>query len=157
MTALAWILISCEPGRERDVYLQLLDMPVVSEVSVVYGELDLVARIDFESEKEMSRTLIEDMRHVEGIRKTETLIAVEVLAMAVGFVLITTEPGKEISVREKVADIDCVKGIWVVFGSFDCFVKVEADEESDLTEAIVQGIRSVPGIIDTRTLIGAEI
>ncbi|MBN28585.1 MAG: AsnC family transcriptional regulator [Euryarchaeota archaeon] len=78
MTSLAWILISCEPGRERDVYLQLLDMPVVSEVSVVYGELDLVARIDFESEKEMSRTLIEDMRHVEGIRKTETLIAVEV-------------------------------------------------------------------------------
>ncbi|MBN28586.1 MAG: AsnC family transcriptional regulator [Euryarchaeota archaeon] len=77
--------------------------------------------------------------------------------MAVGFVLITTEPGKEISVREKVAEIDCVKGIWVVFGSFDCFVKVEADEESDLTEAIVQGIRSVPGIIDTRTLIGAEI
>ena len=77
--------------------------------------------------------------------------------MAVGFVLITTEPGMEVSVREKVAEIDCVKGIWVVFGSFDCFVKVEADEESDLTEAIVQGIRSVPGIIDTRTLIGAEI
>jgi len=78
MTSLAWILISCEPGRERDVYLQLLDMPVVSEVSVVYGELDLVARIDFESEKQMSKTLIEEMRHVEGIRKTETLIAVEV-------------------------------------------------------------------------------
>ena len=78
MTSLAWILISCEPGRERDVYLHLLDMPVVSEVSVVYGELDLVARIDFESEKEMSKTLIEDMRHVEGVRKTEPLIAVEV-------------------------------------------------------------------------------
>jgi len=77
--------------------------------------------------------------------------------MAVGFVLITTEPGKEVSVREKVAEIDCVKGIWVVFGNFDCFVKVEADEESDLTEAIVKGIRSVPGIVDTRTLIGAEI
>ncbi len=78
MTSLAWILISCEPGRERDVYLQLLEMSAVSEVSVVYGDLDLVARIDFESEKEMSRTLIEEMRHVEGVRKTETLIAVEV-------------------------------------------------------------------------------
>ena len=76
--ALAWILISCSPGRERDVYLQLLEMGSVTEVSVVYGELDLVARIDFDSEKEMSRTLIEDMRHVEGVRKTETLIAVEV-------------------------------------------------------------------------------
>jgi DNA-binding Lrp family transcriptional regulator len=78
MTSLAWILISCDPGRERDVYLQLLDIPVVSEVSIVYGELDLVARIDFESEKQMSKILIEEMRNVKGIRKTETLIAVEV-------------------------------------------------------------------------------
>ena len=78
MSSLAWILISCEPGRERDVYQQLLQIPAISEVSVVYGELDLVARIDFESEKEMSKSLIGEMRHVEGIRKTETLIAVEV-------------------------------------------------------------------------------
>ena len=76
--SLAWVLISCMPGREQDVYLQLLDIPSVSEVSVVFGELDLVARIDFESEKEMSRAVIEDMRHVDGILKTETLIAVEV-------------------------------------------------------------------------------
>ena len=78
MSSLAWILISCEPGRERDVYQQLLQISAISEVSVVYGELDLVARIDFESEKEMSKSLIGEMRHVEGIRKTETLIAVEV-------------------------------------------------------------------------------
>ena len=77
--------------------------------------------------------------------------------MAVGFVLITTEPGKEMSVREKVSEIDCVKGIWVVFGNFDCFVKVEADDDSKLTEAIVKGIRKVPGIVETRTLVGAEI
>ena len=60
------------------MYRHLLSMSAVSEVSVVYGELDLVARIDFESEIEMSKTLIGEMRHVEGIRKTETLIAVEV-------------------------------------------------------------------------------
>ena len=75
---LAWVLISCEPGRERDVYVHLLSMPTVSEVSVVYGELDLVARIDFNDEKEMAKTLIVDMWTVGGIRKTETLIAVEV-------------------------------------------------------------------------------
>ena len=60
------------------MYVLLLSMPTVSEVSVVYGELDLVARIDFDDEKEMSKTLIVEMRTVEGIRKTETLIAVEV-------------------------------------------------------------------------------
>ena len=75
---MAWVLISCEPGRERDVYVHLLSMPTVSEVSVVYGELDLVARIDFDDEKEMAKTLIVEMRTVEGIRKTETLTAVEV-------------------------------------------------------------------------------
>ena len=75
---LAWVLISCAPGCERDVYVHLLSMPTVSEVSVVYGELDLVARIDFNDEKEMAKTLIVDMRTVGGIRKTETLIAVEV-------------------------------------------------------------------------------
>ena len=75
---LAWVLISCEPGRERDVYVHLLSMPTVSEVSVVYGELDLVARIDFDDEKEMAKTLIVEMRTVEGIRKTETLSSVEV-------------------------------------------------------------------------------
>ena len=74
---MAWVLISCEPGRERDVYVHLLSMPTVSEVSVVYGELDLVARIDFNDEKEMAKTLIVDMRTVGGIRKTETLIAGE--------------------------------------------------------------------------------
>ena len=77
--------------------------------------------------------------------------------MAVGFVLITTEPGQEVRVRELVAQVECVKGIWGVFGNFDCFVKVEADDDAELTQAIVNGISSVPGIIDTWTLIGAEI
>jgi len=73
------------------------------------------------------------------------------------FLLLNTMPGEEVQVREQVAQMDCVKGVWVVFGNFDCFVKLEADEEAELTEAIVKGIRSVPGIVDTRTLIGAEI
>tara|TARA_Y100001980_G_C14302686_1_gene129614 strand:- start:131 stop:364 length:234 start_codon:yes stop_codon:yes gene_type:complete len=73
------------------------------------------------------------------------------------FLLLNTMPGEEVQVRESVAQLDCVKGVWVVFGNFDCFVKLEADEEEELTEAIVKGIRNVPGIVDTRTLIGAEI
>ena len=77
--------------------------------------------------------------------------------MAVGYLLLNIAPGKEISVREAVSKLDCVSGIWIVFGSHDCFVKVEADDDSELTETIVKGIRSVSGIVDTRTLIGAEI
>lgn len=77
--------------------------------------------------------------------------------MAVGFVLITTEVGCEIDVREAVGVVEGVVGQWIVFGPHDLFVKIEADDEAELTRCIVQGVRSIPGITETRTLIGAEI
>ena len=36
--------------------------------------------------------------------------------MAVGFVLITTEPGCEIQVRDEVSKLANVSGQWIVFG-----------------------------------------
>ena len=39
----------------------------------------------------------------------------------------------------------------------EIFVKIEAEEESELTRCIIQDIRNIPGISETRTLIGAEI
>ena len=77
--------------------------------------------------------------------------------MAGGFVLITTEGGSEIEVREAGGAIEGVGGRWIVFGPHDLFVKIEADDEAELTRCIVQGVRSIPGITETRTLIGAEI
>ncbi|DAC33331.1 MAG: Lrp/AsnC ligand binding domain-containing protein [Candidatus Thalassarchaeaceae archaeon] len=77
--------------------------------------------------------------------------------MAVGFVLITTEPGKEVAVRDAVSQFDCVTGQWIVFGIHDLFVKVEAEDEAELTRCIVKEVRSVSGIAETRTLIGTEI
>ncbi|MAS01359.1 MAG: AsnC family transcriptional regulator [Euryarchaeota archaeon] len=77
--------------------------------------------------------------------------------MAVGFVLITTSPGREIEVREEVSKFETVVGQWIVFGMHDLFVKIEADDEAELTRCIIQDIRNVPGISETRTLIGAEI
>ena len=77
--------------------------------------------------------------------------------MAVGFVLITTNPGAELSVRESVSKIEHVSGQWIVFGLHDLFVKVEAEDEVELTRCVVQEIRSIEGIADTRTVIGAEI
>ena len=50
----------------------------MSETHVSYGEYDLVARIDFDDEKQMAKTLIGQMRSIEGVIRTETLIAVEV-------------------------------------------------------------------------------
>ena len=77
--------------------------------------------------------------------------------MAVGFVLITTEPGCEIQVRDEVSKLANVSGQWIVFGMHDLFVKIEADNETELTKCIMNEVRSIDGIAETRTLIGAEI
>ena len=74
----AFVLIKTAPQKELDVYLTLLDLEAVSETHVSYGEYDLVARIDFEDEQQMARALIGQMRSIEGVVRTETLIAVEV-------------------------------------------------------------------------------
>lgn len=77
--------------------------------------------------------------------------------MSVGFVLISTDPGREVEVRDAVSNVTCVSGQWIVFGVHDLFVKVEAEDEAELTRCIVKDIRSIDGISETRTLIGAQI
>ena len=77
--------------------------------------------------------------------------------MAVGFVLITTETGKEADVRQAIGEIEMVEQRWGIFGEFDVLVKVVADDEVKLTRCIMEEIRKIDGIIGTRTLIGSQI
>jgi len=77
--------------------------------------------------------------------------------MAVGFVLITTETGKEADVRQAIGEIEMVEQRWGIFGEFDVLVKVVADDEVELTRCIMEEIRKINGIIGTRTLIGSQI
>jgi len=77
--------------------------------------------------------------------------------MATGFVLITTEPGKEHEVRNSLDAIKEVTNRWMLFGEYDLIAKVESDEEYILTRVIVEEIRPIAGITDTKTLLGAEI
>ena len=77
--------------------------------------------------------------------------------MAVGFVLIITQTGFEKEVRAPLDDIELVTGRWGVFGEFDMITKIEADDDVALTRCIIEEIRTIEGITETRTLIGAEI
>jgi DNA-binding Lrp family transcriptional regulator len=82
---------------------------------------------------------------------------IKVRKMPVGFVLITTETGKERSVRAAIEAVDLVTQRWGVFGDYDMFIKVEADDQAELTRCIINEIRTIDGVLDTRTLMGAEI
>jgi|TARA_B110000444_G_C18788719_1_gene571353 uncharacterized protein with GYD domain len=77
--------------------------------------------------------------------------------MAIGFVLITTQPGSESSVRTALDGIKYVTDRWMLFGEYDLIARVQADDEYALTRCIVEEIRVLEGIADTKTLIGAEL
>ena len=77
--------------------------------------------------------------------------------MAIGFVLMTTHPGKEATVRQALEKVDLVTAHWMLFGEYDLIARVQADEEYALPRCIVEEIRQLPGVKDTKTLIGAEL
>ncbi|MBL6882568.1 MAG: Lrp/AsnC ligand binding domain-containing protein [Candidatus Poseidoniaceae archaeon] len=77
--------------------------------------------------------------------------------MAIGFVLITTNPGDEEKVRTALDSIEHVTARWMLFGEFDIIARVQADDEFVLTRCIVEEIRPIQGIKDTKTMIGAEL
>ena len=77
--------------------------------------------------------------------------------MAIGFVLMTTLPGEEDRVRQALSKVDLVTDHWMLFGEYDLIARVQADEEDALTRCIVEEIRQLPGIKETKTLIGAEL
>ncbi|MCH1540489.1 MAG: Lrp/AsnC ligand binding domain-containing protein [Candidatus Poseidonia sp.] len=77
--------------------------------------------------------------------------------MSVGYVLINVTPGTEKSVYRSVIELPHVDDATVLFGDHDLIVKLVADDLATIAKAVVEHIRQVPGVVETKTLAGAEI
>ena len=75
--------------------------------------------------------------------------------MAVGYVLITAAPGTEFSIHEVVQGIEGVEDATLLFGEYDLVAKIVAPEMQEIARIVVERIRSIPGVTDTKTLAGA--
>ncbi|MFP4001166.1 MAG: Lrp/AsnC ligand binding domain-containing protein [Thermoplasmata archaeon] len=76
--------------------------------------------------------------------------------MAIGFVLIKTSPAAEREVYNIVKDMDTVKEVHSLFGEYDLILKLEAEDFNSLGQRVVDDIRSIEGVEDTKTLTGIE-
>ena len=76
--------------------------------------------------------------------------------MAIGFVLITIAPVHEHEVYTKLSKVSEVIELHPLFGEYDLLAKIEADDFDSLGEIVVNKIRSIEGIIDTKTLTGTK-
>jgi len=76
--------------------------------------------------------------------------------MATGFVLIITSPMHEHEVYNKLLKNKKIKEIHPLFGEYDLIVKIDCDDFQSMGEFIVNEIRSLNGVINTKTLTGTK-
>ena len=74
--------------------------------------------------------------------------------MAVGFVLINVSPAHEHDVYNKLSKIPQIVELHPLFGEYDLIAKIDAPDFEELGTIIVNKIRSITGILDTKTLTG---
>ena len=77
--------------------------------------------------------------------------------MATGYVLINVEPGSEFSVYKSIGQFDQVADSTLLFGDYDLIAKVVADNMASIAQFVVEEIRQIKGVQNTKTLAGAEV
>ncbi|MCK4845402.1 MAG: Lrp/AsnC ligand binding domain-containing protein [Candidatus Heimdallarchaeota archaeon] len=75
--ATAYILINSEIGKEQEVQEHLLKLPNVVEAYVLYGVYDLIAKIEAEDTATLKNIVTQNLRDLENVRSTMTMICVE--------------------------------------------------------------------------------
>ena len=73
----AFVLFKTEPSMERDVFLTLSGMDSITETHALYGEYDLVVRVETEDSKQLTKMLIGNLRTIIGVKETETLLVAD--------------------------------------------------------------------------------
>lgn len=76
--------------------------------------------------------------------------------MALGFVLIKVMPRKEREVYERLIKLEEVEELYPLFGEYDLIAKITVKDFEELSEVVVKKIRSIDGVIETKTLTGAK-
>jgi DNA-binding Lrp family transcriptional regulator len=76
--------------------------------------------------------------------------------MALGFVLVKISPKKEKEVYEKLANLEEIEELYPLFGEYDLIAKIVVRDFEELSDIVVKKIRSLDGVLETKTLTGAK-
>ena len=76
--------------------------------------------------------------------------------MPIGFILIKAAPALEHEVYINISKVSQIRELHPLFGEYDLIAKIEAETFEKLGEIVINKIRSVKGVIDTKTLTGTR-
>lgn len=70
----AFVFLNTQVGCEADVLHEIQKIPTIAEALLVYGLYDIVLRIESESLDKLRQTVAWDIRKLEHITATQTII-----------------------------------------------------------------------------------
>ena len=73
---IAFVLIVSQAGKEKRVVDELMRLPFVREASLVFGDYDIVAKVEVDNPDMLSKILLEQIRQISSVSMTTTLISV---------------------------------------------------------------------------------
>ena len=71
--SIAFVLISAAPAHEHEVYNTLLKTPEILELHPLFGEYDLIAKIEAKDFEKLGDIVTKKIRNVKGVIDTKTL------------------------------------------------------------------------------------
>jgi len=72
--------------------------------------------------------------------------------MSLAFVLVSAHPGAETRVLEALRGIPELSDVQPLYGEYDFICKVRGDDLSSVGGIVIDRIRRLPGVTETRTL-----
>lgn len=70
----AYILITCEKGKETDVFDKMQNYKEVVGTHIIFGEWDVMIKVQMESPEALGTFILDNIRPLQGVNLTSTLI-----------------------------------------------------------------------------------
>lgn len=73
----AFVLINTDAGLEKLVHEEIKSLEGVRAVYDLYGEYDLMAIVEQETDKDVAEVVSWELRKIKGIRSTNTMVVLK--------------------------------------------------------------------------------
>ena len=72
-----YVLLKTDSGKLEDIIKTIRDKPGIKEISPVTGAYDIIIRVDGDYITDALGVVVREIRKIEGVQSTETLISVK--------------------------------------------------------------------------------
>ena len=71
--SIGFVLINTAPAHEHEVYNKLLKVPRITELHPLFGEYDLIAKIESDDFEGLGNIVLDTIKSEKGVIDTKTL------------------------------------------------------------------------------------